>query len=177
LAGAAVLVSLLAALGCTSVRSAVPARSATTDPGERPAPAPVEVRPEPEGITLADPAFEPLPGARAEFGRLGGAVYQIEIPDEWNSRLVMWMHGFGEFAPEANVGPPDFRRYLIANGYAWAASSYSSTSLIPQRGADETAALWDHFVREHGRPDFTYASGLSMGGWSSHRCRTLRQSL
>jgi pimeloyl-ACP methyl ester carboxylesterase len=159
---------LWAVSGCTGDGETSQAPSATAREGERRVPPPVEVRSEPEGITLADPAFEPLPGARAEFGRLGGAVYQIEIPDEWNGRLVMWMHGFEEFAPEANVAPPDFRRYLIANGYAWAASSYSSTSLIPQRGADETAALWDHFVREHRRPDFTYASGLSMGGWSSH---------
>jgi pimeloyl-ACP methyl ester carboxylesterase len=135
---------------------------------DRPLPEPVPYRETPEGITLADPEFEPLPGARAYFGRLGGAVYQIEIPDDWNGGLVMWMHGFGEFEPEANVAPPDFRRYLIGTGYAWAASSYSTTSLIPHRGADETAALWDYFVREHGRPDWTYASGLSMGGWSSH---------
>jgi pimeloyl-ACP methyl ester carboxylesterase len=164
----AVLMTLFAASGCTDDGETAPARSATASTSERPLPPPVEVRSEPEGITLADSAFEPLPGARAEFGRLGGAVYQIEIPDEWNRGLVMWMHGFGEFAPEANVAPPDFRRYLIANGYAWAASSYSSTSLIPHRGADETAALWDYFVREHGRPDRTYVSGLSMGGWSSH---------
>ncbi|HET6835937.1 MAG TPA: DUF6351 family protein [Acidimicrobiales bacterium] len=135
---------------------------------DRPLPDPVSYREIPEGITLTNPAFEPLPGADADFGRLGGAVYQVEIPDAWNGGLVMWMHGFAEFEAEANVAPPDFRRYLIAHGYAWAASSYSSTSFIPQRGADETAALWDHFVREHGRPDWTYASGLSMGGWSSH---------
>ena len=75
---------------------------ATARDGRRGLPPPVEVRSEPDGVTLADPAFEPLPGARAEFGRLGGAVHQIEIPDEWNGRLVMWMHGFEEFAPEAN---------------------------------------------------------------------------
>jgi pimeloyl-ACP methyl ester carboxylesterase len=163
-----VLLTVLVLAGCTGAGEMSPASLARERSRERPLPAPVAVRSEPEGVTLADPAFEPLPGARAEFGRLGGAVYQIEIPDEWNGRLVMWMHGFGEFEPEANVAPPDFRRYLVANGYAWAASSYSSTSLIPGRGADETAALWDLFAREHGRPDFTYASGLSMGGWSSH---------
>jgi hypothetical protein len=67
--------------------------------GQQPLPAPVEVRPEPEGVTLEDPAFEPLPGARADFGRLGGSVYQIEVPDDWNGRLVLEMHGYGELAP------------------------------------------------------------------------------
>lgn len=132
-----------------------------------PLPEPVAYRDTAE-VTLADPAFEPLPGATADFGRLGGAVYQIEIPEQWNRRLVVWMHGFDEFAPVATVAPPDFRRFLVANGYAWAASSYSTTAFIPHRGADESAALWDYFVRAHGRPDWTYASGLSMGGWSSH---------
>ena len=43
----------------------------------RPIPSPVAFRQEPEGVALGDPAFEALPGARADFGRLGGVVYQI----------------------------------------------------------------------------------------------------
>jgi hypothetical protein len=58
----------------------------------------------------------------ADFGRLGGAVYRIEIPRR-NGRLVLFMHGFEEFGPEADVTAPDFRRYLIARGYAWGAPS------------------------------------------------------
>ena len=85
-------------------------------------------------------------------------------PDDWNGRLVLFMHGFEEFGPEADVTAPDFRRYLIARGYAWGASSFSSTSLIPGRAADETAALWDFFARKYRRPSRTYATGLSMGG-------------
>ena len=55
---------------------------------------------------LEDPSFEALPGARADFGRLGGSVYQIEVPARWNGRLVLFMHGFGELAPTAGVTPP-----------------------------------------------------------------------
>ena len=145
----------------------------TTDPGHASTappelPPPVQVRPEPEGVALADPAFEPLPGARADFGRLGGAVYQIEMPRRWNGRLVLFMHGFEEFGPEVGVTAPDFRSYLIAQGYAWGASSFSSTSLIPGRAADETAALWDYFARKYRRPTRTYVTGFSMGGMASH---------
>jgi hypothetical protein len=110
-------------------------------------PPPVQVREEPDGVTLEDPAFEALPGARADFGRLGGAVYEIEVPDRWNGRLVLFMHGYGELRAEAGVTPPAIRRYLIGQGYAWGASSFSSTSLIPGRAADETAAVWDLFAR------------------------------
>ncbi len=142
---------------------AVPATAKT-----RALPPPVHVRPDPEGATLPNPAFVPLPGARADFGRLGGAVYQIEIPRHWNGRLLLYMHGFQDFAPELDVTPPDFRRYLIGQHYAWGASSFSSTSLIPGRAADETAALWDYFARKYGRPLRTYVTGQSMGGAASH---------
>jgi pimeloyl-ACP methyl ester carboxylesterase len=135
--------------------------------GDRPLPPPVQVRSEPE-VALEDPAFEPLPGARADFGRLGGAVYQIEVPDNWNGLLVLDMHGYGELGPEAGVGPPDFRRYLITHGIAWGTSSFSSTSLIPGRAADETAAVWDHFAATHGRPARSYITGWSMGGAATH---------
>lgn len=117
---------------------------------------------------FGSPRFEPLPGARAEYGRLGETVFQIEIPKRWNGRLLMWMHGFQEFAAAPTVAPPDIRHYLIGRGYAWGASSFSSTGLIPGRAADETAALWAHFVRRHGRPAMTIVSGESMGGWAAH---------
>lgn len=170
-----VAVSLLVMSACTNSSDRHSDDATTTGVPEkksplrdRPLPPRVAVGQKPEGATLGDPAFTPLPGARAESGTLGGAVYQIEIPENWNGRLVMWMHGFEEFAPEAKATPPDFRRYLIANGIAWAASSFSTTSFIPGRAADETAALWDRFVRKHGRPSWTYIAGQSMGGWAAH---------
>ncbi len=95
-------------------------------------------------------------------------MYQLEVPERWNGRLVLWMHGFEEFDPEASVGPPDMRAYLIAQGYAWGSSSLSGTGWIPGREADETAALWDLFTRRHGRPRQTYVVGGSMGGAAAH---------
>jgi pimeloyl-ACP methyl ester carboxylesterase len=166
---AVVLVVLGAAFGCMagpgSARTGAPGvASAPTTSRDRPLPPPVAVRPEPEGVTLADPAFEPLPGARVDVGRLGGTVYQIEVPADWNGRLVLFMHGYGELRPQAAVSPPAIRGYLIGQGYAWGASSFSSTSLIPGRAADETAALWDYFAGTYGRPVRTYVTGVSMGG-------------
>ena len=131
-------------------------------------PPPVQVRPEPDGVTLGDPSFEALPGAHADFGRLGGSVYQLEVPADWNGGLVLFMHGYGELASTAGVSPPGYRRYLIGHGYAWGASSFSSTSLIPGRAADETAALWDLFARRYGRPERAYVTGVSMGGLATH---------
>lgn len=161
---------LMAAIAAVAVTACGGDNSASSKPttGPRRIPSPVTVRQEPEGITLGDPAFEALSGARADFGRLGGAVYQIEIPDNWNGRLLLFMHGFEELRPEARVSPPGIRIYLIAHGYAWGASSFSSTSSIPGRSADETAALWDFFTEKYGRPTWTYVTGQSMGGAASH---------
>jgi pimeloyl-ACP methyl ester carboxylesterase len=119
-------------------------------------------------VTLGDPSFEPVLGAKADFGRLGGTVYRIEVPRNWNGRLLLFMHGYQELGPEASTTSPDARRYLIGHGIAWGASSFSSTSQIPGRAADETAALWDHFARTYGRPTRTYITGFSMGGMATH---------
>lgn len=161
------IVTAVAASTASGHARATEARSQSARGQDRPLPPPVQVRAEPE-VALEDPAFEPLPGARADFGRLGGAVYQIEVPDNWNGQLVLDMHGYGELGPEARVGPPDFRHYLIAHGIAWGASSFSSTSLIPGRAADETAAVWDQFAHTYGRPSQSYITGWSMGGAATH---------
>lgn len=157
----------LALAGCTAERPAAAERAASTT--SAPSPRAVAVTTQPvRGQSPANPRFKPLPRARAEFGRLGTAAYQIEIPHRWNGRLVLWMHGFQDFAATPTVAPPDMRHYLIGHGYAWAASSFSSTGMIPGRAADETAALFDFFARRHGRPKLTIISGESMGGWATH---------
>lgn len=169
-----VMAALVAATAtaCTEKKGPARAQPATSAPlpnrSKVPLPPPVHVRATPQGVTLGDPAFKAMAGARADFGRLGGAVYQIEIPRHWNGRLVLFMHGFEELGPEAHTGPPDIRAYLIAQGIAWGASSFSSTGLIPGRAADETAALWDFFARRYGRPSWTYVTGFSMGGLATH---------
>ena len=117
-----------------------------------------------EGFHLSDPSFQALPGAQAFFGELGGTVYRIEMPDDWNGRLLLWAHGFRSLEAELVVDEPPIREYLIENGYAWAASSFSSNSFVPFQGAHETAALHDFFLDEFGQPDYTYIGGGSMGG-------------
>lgn len=132
-------------------------------------PTPVAVAPEPyPPSTLGDPSFQPLAGAAARYGRLGGSVYEIEIPDNWNRKLVLYLHGQGEqYRPTLEVELPPNRSQLIREGYAWAASSFSRLDFQSSTAADETAALWDKFVTDVGRPDRTFVIGESAGGVST----------
>ena len=135
----------------------------------RPVPSPVSFAPQPAlDYVRGDPAFEALPGATAHFGSLGGAVYRIEMPENWSGRLLLFMHGSRNFEPELTVDQPFIRNYLIRNGIAWGASSYSSNvPTVADLAINETAALWDYFTQEFGRPSRTYVTGQSLGGISS----------
>ncbi|MCH7699474.1 MAG: hypothetical protein IH865_11110 [Chloroflexi bacterium] len=109
---ASLILLLALTAACSSGSSPQPA------PAPRTLPTAVEFAQEPTGATRGDPSFESLPGAQAHFGELGGSVYQIEIPDDWNGRLVLYLHGFANFAPTLSVQQPAIRMYLIERGFA-----------------------------------------------------------
>jgi len=90
------------------------------------------------------------------FGVLGGARYRIEVPsgEDWNGMVVMWAHGFRGEGPTLFVDNPPMREYLLANGYAWAASSYSTTYYDVRAGVEDTNALalaFNNIAEENGR--------------------------
>jgi pimeloyl-ACP methyl ester carboxylesterase len=112
-----------------------------------------------------DATFTALPGAVAHAGELNGGAYRIEMPDEWNGDLVIYMRGSQMFGNVLHAEAPTFLRdYLIEHGYAWASTSYDRTYEVYGAAADQSAALWDHFAARFGRPRRTYAVGDSMGG-------------
>jgi len=116
--------------------------------------------------TIVPPDFEPLPGARAEFGIIGKAAYRIEVPEDWNGDLVLWAHGFRGFGGELTVSNPPsaLRGAIIESGAAWAASSYSENGYAPGIGVDDTLALKRYFEEEYGSARRVYIGGVSMGG-------------
>lgn len=104
-------------------------------------------------------------------GVLGGAAYQVEVPANWNGKLVMYAHGFRGEGAALTVSAPSIRRYLIQNGYAWAASSYSKNYYDVRAGVEDTNALANEFTkiaaarsRTLAAPTRTYITGHSMGG-------------
>jgi hypothetical protein len=110
--------------------------------------------------------FDAIPGLAStrEWGIHNGAGYRIEVPQNWNGKLVMWAHGYRGTGPELTVDDHPLRPFLIANGYAWAASSYSKNAYDPAQGAKDTHALTTFFNGRFGKPSRTYITGASMGG-------------
>jgi hypothetical protein len=76
----------------------------------------------------------------------------------------MWAHGFRGPALELTVDNHPLRAFLIANGYAWAASSFSRNDYDVAQGVKDTHALTELFNGIAGRPDLVYLTGASMGG-------------
>jgi len=110
--------------------------------------------------------FGEIPGLPTQrlWGVHNGAGYRIEVPYSWNGELVMWAHGYRGTGLELTVDNHPLREYLIANGFAWAASSFSKNSYDPAQGAKDTHALTMFFAGKFGRPVRTYITGASMGG-------------
>ena len=104
-------------------------------------------------------------------GMLGGAAYQIEVPANWNGKLVMYAHGFRGNDVPLTVNGPSIRRHLIQQGYAWAASSYSRNYYDVRAGVEDTNKLALNFNtitaaagRTLAAPSRIYITGHSMGG-------------
>lgn len=104
-------------------------------------------------------------------GVINGAAYRVEVPANWNGKLVMWAHGYAGEGAALLVDNPPTRRHLIQNGYAWAASSYSKNYYDVRAGVEDTNALANAFntiaaanARSLAAPSKVYITGFSMGG-------------
>lgn len=121
-------------------------------------------------VNEANLPFGPVGGISSQrfWGVHNGAGYRIEVPEAWNGALVLWAHGFRgeglELAFTEDDPPEQMRIFLLENGFAWAASTYSKNRYDPGQGAKDTHALGQFFNGEVGRPKRVYLTGASMGG-------------
>lgn len=125
---------------------------------------------DPTATTFAEMANQGVVTSRWA-GVLNGAAYRVEVPANWNGKLVMYAHGFRGEGASLTVSDPTIRRHLIAEGYAWAASSYSTNFYDVRAGVEDTNALalaFNKIAAANGRtlaaPDRIYITGHSMGG-------------
>jgi hypothetical protein len=161
-----------------------PAPPAPPPPAPPPVPEETRVQDTRNSFAPADPAATTFAALAADgsdlvdnattsrwSGMLGGAQYRVEVPANWNGRLVMYAHGYVGEGNELKITNPAIRRYLIQNGYAWAASSYSKNFYDVRVGVEDTNALaleFNKIAKANGRelaaPSQIYITGHSMGG-------------
>jgi pimeloyl-ACP methyl ester carboxylesterase len=148
----------LALTGATEVKTATCA-----------APIPSTTQP---GYVVADPRceidgtpFAALPGAKVFTGIKAGAAYRIEVPQHWNGRLVVYAHGYRGTGTTVYVDNPALRAHYVADGFAWAASSYATNGYDVGQGVRDSYALVGLFRQVTGlRTRDALMTGASMGG-------------
>ena len=120
---------------------------------------------------LQDPAFEPISGARVDYGDIDGAGYRIELPEQWNGELVLWAHGFRGlneegtgFSNHLTFDDIPSRDVIIGQGYGWATSTYRVNGYAPGVGVDDLLRVKDRVAELARPPRRTYIAGGSMGG-------------
>jgi hypothetical protein len=105
------------------------------------------------------------PISRTFTGILAGAPYRIEVPKQhWNGQLVLFAHGFRGNGTTVWVDNSPLRTYLVAHGFAWAASGYSTNGYDVGQGVLDSHALIGLFAGKVRTARSVYMTGVSMGG-------------
>jgi pimeloyl-ACP methyl ester carboxylesterase len=106
-------------------------------------------------------------GASHVEGTTGpGALYAMDVPENWNGDLVVYAHGYVE-EPGGEVALPDIaylRDPLLGRGFAVAYSSFSSNGYALKEGARQTHQLRGLFASRFAKPRRTIVVGQSLGG-------------
>ncbi len=121
----------------------------------------VEARPE------ACPASLPA-GTECWSGRADtGAWWWYARPAHWNGRLIVHAHGGPRLGdPERDEPAEDLDRFsmMVAEGYAWAGSTYRRGGYGVRMAAEDTDHLRQIVWARWGRPERTLLHGQSWGG-------------
>ena len=102
---------------------------------------------------------------KTEIGDLQGVPFRIDVPDNWNHKLVVYYHGYSttpvKYKSEANPVVGEFTK----RGYAVIQSAYSKTGWAVEQAIPETDALRKYFVQKYAAPTEAFVTGHSMGGF------------
>lgn len=101
-----------------------------------------------------------------EVGTLNGARYRIDVPNDWNHKLVIYYHGYAQEPVSFHIAEhlTGHQEPLFERHYAVAQSAYSQTGWALPQAYPETEALRQYFGKRFGGPKETYVVGTSMGG-------------
>src|SRR5262245_42497249 len=104
-------------------------------------------------------------GVQTYSGNLSdGATYLIEVPQNWNGTLLLYVQGYSFTpVPAIDIVDPLQRFYLLTHGYALAGSSASAGYRV-QEALPEQIEVLDTFDTLIGQPSRTIAWAHSLGG-------------
>lgn len=99
-------------------------------------------------------------------GTIDGAPWRLDVPENWNGELVVYMHGYAPAEqPIPEVMPRNgYEGWLFERGFAVAQSDYSARGWAVAEALEDTEAMRRHVVGLLGQPKRTWAMGHSMGG-------------
>lgn len=113
----------------------------------------------------------------AETGELNGARFRVDIPENWNGGLVVWIHGYrpaglpprlpgdpGEQGQGAISSGESVTQLALGLGYAVAQSAFRIQGFALREGAEDSEALRQYFKRKYGQTYPTIVAGNHMGG-------------
>jgi len=106
-------------------------------------------------------------GTRHVEGGAGpGALYALDVPENWNGDLVVYAHGYTEEsgAPVALPNIAYLRDPLLRRGFAFATSSFSTNGYALKEGFLQTHQLGGLFASKFGPARRTLVIGQSLGG-------------
>lgn len=102
---------------------------------------------------------------KRDTGIINGAEYDIQIPNNWNKKLVMYAHGYEPpAAARFGMQPNPVLNVFLDKGFAVARSAYKRNGWALPEGVDDTENLRQFFIKKYGKPDSTFMTGHSMGG-------------
>lgn len=112
----------------------------------------------------AAPATLAVPGETT--GTLAGAPYRLDVPENWNRELVMYLHGYEPRGSERVEPMPQngFDAWLNAQGFAVAQSAYSSQGWAVAEAIDDNERLRRHVLNQLPGVERVWLVGHSMGG-------------
>jgi len=118
------------------------------------------------GLAAADQSQIEDSAAGASYSGVlaDGALWRARVPALWNGTLLLYSHGYAAQLQPPQLAPRDLERWLLAQGYALAASSYSQPGWAVEEAVPDQRATLAVVTSRIGKPQTTLAWGDSMGG-------------
>ena len=126
-------------------------------------------------VEAKKPAVSPNPGFTRVVGELGGAGYELFMPDNWNGMLVIGVRGYAH-APTFDIETSGMHmlgmafmtspltRYPVTERWAYAWSTFGEGGFCVQKGMIRTHQLTEYIIDNYDVHGKVLLISISMGG-------------